>query len=178
MEHSELHIQQETGHASTPMLQDASFWVALAIVIFVALAFKTARRLFIAKTDDYAAQVAKQLREAKSLRAEAEALLQQYSKQLAEGKKQADEIVASAKRDAETMAQQGLQELRELLSRREQQAEARISRMESELLQDMRSKATDMAVDATQRLLQEILDAQRHAVLISQAIKEMPKQVH
>ena len=60
-----------TEHASLPFYQDPSFWVAVSIVVFIALVYKTARKLFVQSTDKYAANVARQLNEAKALRAEA-----------------------------------------------------------------------------------------------------------
>lgn len=73
---AETHIP--ASHEALPFHQDPTFWVAIAIVLFVVLAFKSLRRIFLQKTGDYADNVAKQLNEAKALRIEAENLITQY----------------------------------------------------------------------------------------------------
>lgn len=164
--------------APVPFYQDPSFLVALSIVLFVVLIWKHIKSGFISFTDKYAAKVSQQLRDATQLRAEAEALLTQYRSEQKKNAQLADEIVANTKREIAALHDRSQMELKNLLRAREQQAMDKINRLEAEVMQELREKAAAMAVDVTQQLLQEILDAQRQAALIDQALREMPKQVN
>ena len=57
------------------MLQDATFWVALSFVIFVALAFKKISGLILGGLDQRGAKIRQELEEAQRLREDAERIL-------------------------------------------------------------------------------------------------------
>lgn len=167
------------GHgAPVPFYQDASFWVALSIVIFAVLAWRAVRKMYIQATGKYADEVSRQLREARELKEQAEALLAQYKQKQQDGMKEAQQIAANAKSDAETLRGHAMDELKTLLRSREQQAMDKIDRAEAEIIKELRVKTADMAIEATQSILKEVLDSQRNAMLVDQAIREMPKQLH
>ena len=58
------------------MLQDPTFWVAIAFVVFVVVAIKPVVSKVGAMLDDKSAAIGAQLKEAESLREEAQAALQ------------------------------------------------------------------------------------------------------
>lgn len=168
------------GHSATPVpfYQDASFLVAFSIVLFVVVTWKHIKRGFLQFTDNYAAKIAQQLQDAKKLRHEAETLLQQYRQEQKKSAQLADEILQTTKNEIAALHTRSQMELKNLLRARELQAMDKIQRLESEIMRELRQKTTDMAINVTQQILQEILDAQRHAALIDQALREMPKQVN
>jgi len=173
------HLQhaEHGGHAG-PFYNDPTFWVALSIVIFVVLVWKTVKRIFIKQTTNYADDVAGQLANAKKLRAEAESLISQYRQKQKQGVVEAEAIITAAKRDAESMRKGAIEDLASLIAAREKQTFEKIERIEAEIIKDLRLKTANMAIDATQAILREVLDAHKTANLVDQAIREMPKQLH
>ncbi len=174
--HAETH--HPGGHPSPVFYMDPTFWVAISIVAFVALVYNSGRKFFIKSTDRYAADVARQLNEAKQLRAEAEGMIASYREKQKQGFADAEAIVNQAKADAESLRAEAAKHIRDTIRNREQQSMDRIERMEAEIIKELRVKTADMAIEATQKILEEILNSQRTASLIDQAIREMPKQVH
>jgi F-type H+-transporting ATPase subunit b len=168
------------GHGATavPFYQDPSFLVAFSIVLFVVLTWKHIKRGFLQFTDNYAAKIGKQLQDAAQLRQEAETLLKQYRAEQKKSAQLAEDILSNTKREITALQERSQMELKSLLRARDHQTMEKIARMEAEIMQELRQKTAAMAVEVTQQILQEILDAQRQAILIDQALREMPKQVN
>ena len=85
------------------MLHQAETWVAVAFVLFVGLGIYLKVPAMLAKMlDERADKISKELAEARKLREEAQALLAEYQKKRAEAEKDAANIVAQAKIEAES----------------------------------------------------------------------------
>jgi len=152
---------------------DATFWVALAFVLFVALIAKKGYQLITQNLDQRAGRIKTELDEAVRLREEAQALLAGYERQQRDAVKEAEEIVAHAKAEAARIAEQAESDLAASLEHRTRLAEVKISQAESQALAQARDFAVDMAVAATRRLMAENLDESRAEALIDEAIAEL-----
>ena len=155
-----------------------AFWVALAFVVFVALVYKPVGRMIGAALDSRSTRIKDELDEAVRLREEAQALLSGYQRQHGEAAKEAEEILAHARDEAERHAAHAGEALEALLASRESQAMDRIARAEHEAMAEVRGAAVDAAVRATRRLLAEKLDAEGHAALIDAAVSGLDKKLH
>jgi F-type H+-transporting ATPase subunit b len=153
-------------------------WVAVAFLIFVVLVWKPAQKALLSGLDARAARIEKELSEAARLREEAQALLAQYQRKHRDALKEADDIVAHARGEADRLAQQAARDLEASLKRREELAVQRIAQAEQQAMADVRAAAVDVAVAATERLLKEKLDGAKGDALIDQAIKELPAKLH
>jgi F-type H+-transporting ATPase subunit b len=158
--------------------ESPEFWVAVAFVIFVAGLWKKVAPLIASALDARAARIEKDLEEAAKLREEAHALLAQYQRKQHDALKEAADIVAQAKVEAERYAARAAVELDGALKRREQLAMQRIAQAEQQALQEVRAAAVDIAIAATSKLLVDKLDAGRQDALIDAAIKELPRNLN
>ncbi len=152
---------------------DATFWVALAFVLFVALIGKKGYQLITQALDQRAQRIKTELDEAVRLREEAQALLAGYQRQQRDAVGEAEEIVERAKAAAVRIAEQAEIDLAAALERRTRLAEIKISQAESQALAEVRNLAVDMALAATRRLMDENLDENRAEALIDEAIAEL-----
>ena len=82
------------AHGGGGLLSDPTFWVAVAFVIFLAIAGKTLTRGIIKQLDDRTALIARTLGEAEKLRTEAHKARDDAQKSLADSAKLAQEIIA------------------------------------------------------------------------------------
>jgi F-type H+-transporting ATPase subunit b len=174
-------MESETAHhvaANLPPMENPTVWAAIAIALFIVLMWKAAKRALVAMTDKHAAEVMRQLDEARSLRLEAEQLIVQYRHKREEAQMEAVRIVDHAKAEAKRLLDDAQIQLKDTMARREQQTLDKIARLEGDAVKELRGQAVDMALATTQKMLKDALDAQRQAFLIDQAIKEMPKTVH
>lgn len=158
---------------------DATFWALIALVLFLAiLIWKKVPGLLGSKLDERAAAIAGELDEAKRLREEAQALLAEYEKKRAEAEAEADMIVAQAKREAEIYGKESRRKMSEQIDRRTRLAEQKIAQAEVAAIKDVRAAATDLAIEATARILATDAKGATGANLIDQSIASVRKQLN
>lgn len=160
--------------AGTPWFLDSRFWVAIPVVLFLALViYKGALRSVAKSLDDRANNIKAELDEARRLREEAQALLASYHRKQKEAETQAEEIIKQARTDAEHMAVQARKDLTERLERRAVQAEAKIANAEAQAMSEVKAKAADMAMDTAETFLRTKLSAADKTKLIKDGIAQM-----
>src|SRR6185436_12594062 len=134
------------GFLSTP-----EFWVAVSFFIFLgALFYFGVHKKIATLLDARAAQIAKELEEARRLREEAEKVLADYRRKQGEAASEADGIIALAAKEAESLAAETRKSVKEHFERRMKLAEDKIARAEAEALREVRNAAADAAVIAAQ----------------------------
>ena len=146
-------------------------WVAIAMLVVFAIALYARVPALIARMlDTKIAGIRQQLDEAAKLRAEAEALKNQYEAKANEAdaeiatlkavaERQAGEIVAKAKSDAES-----------LIARHKAMSEAKIAGAERTAIAEIRAAAATAATVAAEKLIADRHDAAADKALVDQAI--------
>jgi F-type H+-transporting ATPase subunit b len=152
-------------------MHEPETWVAVAFVLFVALILylKVPAKLAV-MLDERAAKIAKELAEARKLREEAQALLNDFQKRRATADKDAAEIVALARTEAEAYAAETRRKLAETLERRTKQAEQKIAQAEALAVKEVRNLATDVAIAAATGLVGDAMKGSKGAALVDQSI--------
>jgi F-type H+-transporting ATPase subunit b len=150
-----------------------SFWVALAFVLVVAVAFRPVMRTLTASLDARADKIRGQIEEARKLREDAQALLAEYQRKQREAMAEAEKIIAQARTDAAKMKVDAEKDLEHSLERRKQQALDRIAQSEAQALSDVRNTAVDVALAAAEKLIAGGLDPAKKAALADAAIREL-----
>lgn len=159
------------------MFESAEFWVAVAFVLFVTGAFRPMKRVLLGALDRRAEKIRAELDEAQRLREDAQHTLAEYQRKQRQALKEADEIVARAREEADRHRAHAARDLEATLKRREAQAMDRIAQAEATALDEIRALAVDVALDATARLLADELSADKSKAMIDDAIKELPEKL-
>jgi F-type H+-transporting ATPase subunit b len=150
---------------------DTNFWVLLAFLIIVFVAFRQGlHKMAGSFFTNRASTVRNQLDEARSLREDAQRILADYQKRQREAEDEAQGIIDQAKRDAKLMATEARQKLDEQLARRRKAAEERISRAEAQAIAEMRGKTADLAVAAAREIIAGRVDDRAQTALIDKSI--------
>jgi len=153
---------------------DATFWALIGLVIFLGILVYVKVPGMIAKSlDDRADRIRTELDEARRLREEAQQLLAEYQRKRKEAEKEAADIVAAAKREADMLAQEARQRTDEYVSRRTALAETKIAQAEQDAVNEVRSRAVDIAVEAAGKLLAERVDTKVSADLFKSSLKDV-----
>ena len=135
---------------------DNTFIALVSLIIFLGIVFWAgAHRKAGAALDNRANLIAKELADAKKLRQDAEQLLADYKQKRLDAEKEAADIIARAKTDAASYADEARKKLTETIARRTKQAEQKIAQAEAAAAKDVRSIATDLAVSAATKLIAE-----------------------
>lgn len=155
------------------------FWVAISFVMFVGLLLYLGLPGMVTKAlDDRAATIRSEIEDAARLRDEAQAMLAEYQRRRQDASKEAEEIVAMARKEAQFFAEETRKSLTEQLARRAKSAEEKIARAEAQALIEIRSKAVDAAISAAQGLIAERLSASKADELIASSVKEVKAKLN
>lgn len=161
------------------LVQDATFWVAVAMAIFLILMVYLGIPGQIAKMLDARADgIRNELDQARKLRQEAEATLKQYESKRVEAEKQAQDIVANAKAEAERIAVEANAQLQQLIERKTKAAEQKIAQAETSALAEVRAAAAAAAVQAAEAVLKGQMTESKGDTLINSAIRDLRAKLH
>ena len=158
-------------------MKSPEFWILVAVVVFLALVWKPAKRMLLGGLDGRADRIRAELAAAQGLREEAERALASHQAQQRQAAEEATEIIAHAKAEAERIATAAARELEDALRRHQDLAEERIAQEEAKALAEIRSVTVDVAISAARRVIAAALDESRGAALIDAAIAELPNQL-
>jgi F-type H+-transporting ATPase subunit b len=160
------------------MFASAEFWVAVALAIVLGLGAWKGLRPTLAKLDERAERIRRDLDEAQSLREEAQRQLAEYKRKQRDALKTAEEILEHARSEAKRLSAEAERNLEETQKRREQQAMDKIAQAEANAVLEVRAAAVDLAVAATAKLLQEKLDANTAKQMLDEQIEGLPKALN
>ncbi len=153
-------------------------WVLVGFVGFFAAVGKPLWKAIAGTLDRRAARIGKEIEEARRLREEAQDMLAEYQRKHRDALKEAEQIVAHAKTEAERIGREGQAKLAADLRRREEFALQRIAQAEQQATAEVRAAAVDVALAATRKLLEQRLDDDAHARLVDAAIRELPGKLN
>ena len=161
------------------MFHEAETWVAVAFVLFIGLGIYLKVPAMLAKMlDERADKIGKELAEAKKLREEAQALLAEYQKKRAEAEKDAANIVAQAKLEAESYSVETRKKLAETIERRTKQAAQKIAQAEAAAIKEVRTTATEAAIAAASKLVGEAVQGTKGVKLIDESIAAVKSRLN
>ena len=158
---------------------EAETWVAVAFVIFVGgLAYLQVHKKVVDSLDQRGARIKAEIDEARRLKTEAEALLAESKRKLAEADREAESLVAGARAEAERLALEAKAKLEELVSRRTKIAEAKIAQAEAQALADVRAAAAEAAASAAGTILSRTVKGKLAEDLIDKGVEELKSKLN
>ena len=155
-------------------LSNTDFIVSLAFILFLGVLWRFGAPRVIAKAlDDRADGIRAELEEARALREEAQALLATCERRQADVRTQADEIIASAKAEAEAVAEQAKADIARSVERRLSVARDRIASAEAAAVKEVRHQAIAVAIGAAADMLADSIGAAEADRLIDAGVAEV-----
>lgn len=150
------------------------FWVMISFLLFMGLLIWKGVPGLIGRTLDARANAIRtELDEARRLRDEAQQLLADYQRKAREAEDEAKSIIDAAKREAESLAAETRRSLVEQVERRTKAAEEKIARAEAQAISDVRAAAVDLAVKASETILQAKMAGEAGGSLTENAIRDL-----
>ncbi|MFK7746441.1 MAG: F0F1 ATP synthase subunit B [Roseobacter sp.] len=160
-------------------LGNTDFVVLLGLIVFIGiLVYFKVPGMIGNMLDSRADGIQSELDEARALREEAQTLLASYERKQRDVQEQADRIVAAAKEEATTAADQARADLEVSLTRRMAAAEDQISNAQAAAIKDVRDQSITIAVAAAQAVIADKMTAAEGNGLIDSAIAEVEAKLH
>jgi len=117
--------------------------------------------------------VAEQLKEAEQSRADAEERLKEAEAKLTDARKTAQSVIDAANKSGEQLRQELRQKAEEESKRTVDAARKEIEAERDEAVRSVRQEVAELVVAATEKVIGETLDADKHRKLIDTAIAEV-----
>jgi F-type H+-transporting ATPase subunit b len=156
------------------MFAEPEFWVAVAFVILMAVfAYFGIHRTVLTALDHRRDRIKAELDDARRLKDEAAKLLAEYKARHASAEREAQEIIESAKADAERIATETRAKLEDFVARRTKTAESKIALAEAQALADVRAAAATAAVTAASAILSQSVKGPVADDLLAKGIAEV-----
>ena len=161
------------------MFFDPETWVAIAFVILMVVfgylgVFKSA----MTALDHRAARIKAELDDATRLKQEAAKVLADYKARSATAEREAADITANAKPEAERIATEAKAKMEDFVARRTKTAESKIALAEAQALADVRAAAAEAAVQAASTILSQSVKGQIADDLLAKGINEVRQKLN
>ena len=161
------------------MFFDPETWVAIAFVILMVVfgylgVFKSA----MSALDKRAERIKAELDDATRLKQEAAKVLADYKARSATAEREAADIIANAKSEAERIATEAKAKMEDFVARRTKTAESKIALAEAQALADVRAAAAEAAVQAASTILSQSVKGQVADDLLAKGINEVRQKLN
>ncbi len=128
------------------MVFDASFWLAISIVIFICLVFKYVKSFILTALLNRIQSIENKFKDIFSISEEAENLLKEYRVLHHSSKEKVKDIIASAELEIKQLKEEAEHEMLMKLSSRTEAILSKIHNNEVKLLSELRLEAVNLAV--------------------------------
>jgi len=161
------------------MFFDPETWVAIAFVILMVVfgylgVFKSA----MSALDKRAERIKAELDDATRLKQEAAKVLADYKARSATAEREAADIIANAKSEAERIATEAKAKMEDFVARRTKTAESKIALAEAQALADVRAAAAEAAVQAASTILSQSVKGSVADDLLAKGITEVRQKLN
>ena len=163
------------GHAEPGVLGlDSYQWVALAMTVLIAVfIWKKVPAIITGGLDSKIAAIRAALDEAKTLRAEAEALRAEYAAKIASAEKDAEAMLAGAREEADAILAKAEADSEVMVARRQKMAEDKIAAAERAAIAEVKAKAVTAAAAASKVLIAKAHDKKADKKLADEVIASL-----
>ena len=161
------------------MFASPDFWVLISFLMFIGLlVYFKVPGMVAGLLDKRAADIAAELDEARRLREEAQQLLASYQRKQRDAMKEAEDIVAQAKVEAENLAKEIRANMELQVERRTKLAEDKIAQAESQALSEVRATAAEVAIGAARKVIADKVTATEDEKLVERSIADLASKLH
>ena len=167
----------------TPVASSGSFlispnvglmiWTLLLFVISMIVLAKLAFPRITQALDKRQHAIEESIDHAERIRHEADELLAEYRARLTEARQQADEIIARARKAAETHERETEAEAKERREKLMEQARRDIEVETRRAIQEIRREVADLTVMATEKVTRKVLSEEDQRRLVEEALSEI-----
>ncbi len=158
---------------------DATFWVAISFLIFIALLiYKKVPGLINKVLDDKISEIKKKVEESEKLKNDSEKLLSTYQAKLNDSKKECDLILQNAKRISDKDSKELTEKFKNNLKSRERSVEEKITNLKNEALKEIELKAAMLSADAVREIMKNEIDEKKRADINFKSVKQSINKIN
>ncbi len=160
-------------------LSNTDFVVSISFIIFVGAIIYFKAPKFVAKLiDGQIARIEGQLKEASSVKEDAQQLLESLQKKQKDAEQQATRIKEQAQKDKELAIAEARNAIQGLVDRKIQNSREQVRASEAKAIANIRNQAIDLAIDAASEVIFRSMGGDDRRTIIDQSIKDINKYLN
>jgi F-type H+-transporting ATPase subunit b len=152
-------------------------WTIITFILLLFLLRKVAWNPLLSALEQRERSIRESLEESQRARQEAQALLEQNQRQLGEANRESARIIEQGREEAERVKASISDQARLEGQRMVEEARRQIVRERQAAIQDLKSTAADLALQATGRLLSTSVTSEDHRRLVTEFLDRFPESV-
>jgi F-type H+-transporting ATPase subunit b len=149
------------------------FWTAVTFLLLLGILWKFAWNPILGALEARERAIQKTIEDAERLHAEAELLLEEHRKRLAEAREERGKILDEARQAGEHLKNDVLEKTRHEADQILARAQRQIELETEQALLTIRDRAVDLAIKAAERVIERALDQEDHRRMAREAIAEL-----
>ena len=155
---------------------DATFWVAISFLIFIAVLFyfKVPQKIY-ELLDESIKKIKKDLDDAEKLKDDAKSILSEYETKISKSKQEISILIKNAQNEAEKNMIKTNEEFHNIFENRKKMAEERIRQMKSQAIKDVKNSSVDIAIQALEKIIKNSIDKKKLDKIYLSSIEETKK---
>lgn len=153
----------------------AIIWTIINFTIFLLIILKFGLKPIINGLKAREDRITNAIEQAEQANAEAKKLLQESQQKLDSAHKEMMEIVQKGKQQAENIINKAAEEADKIKKQKLEEAIREIERSKEFALNELRAEVADLVIQATEKILEEKLDDEKHQKIIESYIQKLPK---
>lgn len=164
------------GAGTTPLFTvnlGTTVWTTIVFLALLAILWRFAWGPILSAVESREEGIQSAIDEATARNAEAERLLAEHRQQLADARRQANELIAEGKTAGEKVRKEIEEKAREEAQALIERARAEIERERDAALDALRKESVELALAVASRLLEEKLDASKDRELVERYLAEL-----
>ena len=168
---------QDGGHEKPSLLSvnpGLIIWTIIIFVLLLILLRKIAWKPLLGALTSREESIKNSLDNAEKLKKEADELIEQNKKNLAEANAKSMEIINQAKEVANKLGDEMKQKANEDAQKIIEQAKAEIEQQKNSAMDDLKDKISDIAIEAAEKIISESLDKDKQKKLVNDFLSKVP----
>jgi F-type H+-transporting ATPase subunit b len=162
----------ETQQAKNPILPEVNeiIWGTLAFVVLFLVMWKFAFPAATKAMKDRTERIRSNLDNAERVKTEAESILADYQRQLADAKNEANRIIEEARQTADALRRDLMARAEVEVAELRQRSADDIAAAQERALTDLRARVAELAIGAAEKVVERSLDRETNVALVESYI--------
>lgn len=151
------------------------FWTLITFLALLALLAKFVFKPIAQALDRRGETIKKSIEEAEKVRADAKKLMEDYQKQLAEARSEANKIIEEARGLGESVRKEVVDKAQSEASAVVQRAQEEIQRQKEKGIQELKDTVASLSVQIASKVIEKEVNETAHRQLVENLIKDLAK---
>lgn len=163
---------QKAPSAIAPATNELVWGIISFVVLFGALA-KFAYPAIKKAVEDRSNKIRESLDDAEKVRTEAQTILDDYQRQLADARSEANRIIEEARQTADQLRQDLMQRAEQEATELRQRTQEEMAAAQERMLAELRTQIRDLAIGAAEKVVEKSLDRDTNLALVDSYIDQL-----